>query len=47
MANQEVNELVVHLEQSIDLSSMKQGVKLVGATLVDRNLNKMGVRNIL
>lgn len=31
----------------MDLSSMEQGVKLVGTTLVNRNLNKWGVKNIL
>ena len=47
MARQEVEDLVVHLEQSMDLSSMKHGVRLVGAALVDRKLNKWGIRNIL
>lgn len=47
MAHQKVEELMVHLEQSMDLSSREQGMKLVGTTLVDKNLNKWGVRNIL
>ncbi|KAM1715701.1 hypothetical protein ACFX1X_023728 [Malus domestica] len=47
MAQQNVDELVVHLEQSMDLSAMEQGVKLVGKALVNRNLNKWGVKNIL
>ncbi|KAM1851852.1 hypothetical protein ACFX13_015851 [Malus domestica] len=29
MARQELEELVVHLEHSMDLSSMKHGIKLV------------------
>lgn len=47
MAQTEVEELVVHLEGSLDISSMEQGVKLVGAVLVEHPLNKWGVRNIL
>ncbi|KAM1097569.1 hypothetical protein ACFX19_015209 [Malus domestica] len=47
MAHQEVEKLVVHLENSIDLLAMEHGVKLVGTTLVKRTLNKWGVRNIL
>ncbi|XP_070672073.1 uncharacterized protein [Malus domestica] len=47
MAHQDVDELVVHLEKSLELSIMEHGVKLVGAALVNRNLNKWGVRNIL
>lgn len=46
MAHQEVEDLVVHLEQMMDLSTTEQGIKLVGAVLVNRNLNKWGVRNI-
>ncbi|KAM0988228.1 hypothetical protein ACFX2A_012416 [Malus domestica] len=47
MARPKVEELVVHLEHSMDLSSMEHGVKLVGEALVDRKLNKWGIRNIL
>lgn len=47
MAQLEVEELVVHLERSMDLSAMEHGIKLVGAALVNRTLNKWGVRNIL
>lgn len=47
MATQEVEELVVNLEMNIDLSTMENGVKLVGMALVNRNLNRWGVRNIL
>ncbi|KAM1101458.1 hypothetical protein ACFX2I_007835 [Malus domestica] len=47
MANSAVEELVVNLEKSMDLSTMEQGVKLVGATLTNKSLNKWGVRNIL
>ncbi|KAM1006103.1 hypothetical protein ACFX15_002797 [Malus domestica] len=46
MARPDVEELVVHLEQSMDLSSMEHGVKLVGEALVARKLNKWGIRNI-
>lgn len=47
MAQQGVEELVIHLENTMDLSRMEQGVKLVGAVLVNRQLNRWGVRNIL
>lgn len=47
MAGVEVEELVVHLEKNMDLSTMEQGVKLVGKALVNKTLNKWGVRNIL
>ncbi|KAM1025324.1 hypothetical protein ACFX15_037842 [Malus domestica] len=47
MANQDVDDLVVHLEKGMDLSTMEQGIALVGAALVNKNLNKWGVRNIL
>lgn len=42
-----MEELVVHLERTMDLSTIEQGVKLVGTTLVNKTLNKWGVRNIL
>ncbi|KAM1513183.1 hypothetical protein ACFX1Z_024642 [Malus domestica] len=47
MAKQGVDELVIHLEQSMDLSAMEHGVKLVGSALTSKALNKWGVRNIL
>ncbi|RXI08917.1 hypothetical protein DVH24_023061 [Malus domestica] len=47
MAGAEVEELVVHLEKSMDLSNMEQGIKLVGTALANKTLNKWGVRNIL
>ena len=47
MASQEVEEMVVHLEQTLDLSPMEHRVRLVGAALVGRKLNKWGIRNIL
>lgn len=47
MVNQEIKELVVHLDRSMELVSMKNGIKLVGKALVNRNLNKLDVRNIL
>lgn len=40
MAHQDVDELVVHLEKSMDLLTMEHGVKWVGVALVNRNLNK-------
>lgn len=47
MAEQEVEDLVVHIDKSMDLSTMEHGVELVEAALVNKNLNKWGVRNIL
>ncbi|KAM0977288.1 hypothetical protein ACFX2I_020017 [Malus domestica] len=47
MANRGMDELVVHLEQSMDLSAMENGVKLVGLALTNRPLNMWGIRNIL
>ncbi|KAM1084188.1 hypothetical protein PS2_022246 [Malus domestica] len=42
-----MEDLVVHLEESLELTPMEQGVKLVGAVLNAKQLNKWGVRNIL
>ncbi|KAM2927835.1 hypothetical protein COP2_035147 [Malus domestica] len=47
MAGEGVEDLVVHLEKSLDISNMEQGIKLVGTALVNKTLNKWGVRNIL
>lgn len=47
MTNSGVEDLVVQLEESLDLSAMEHGVKLVGKVLAKRILNKWGVRNIL
>ncbi|KAM2550640.1 hypothetical protein TB1_014846 [Malus domestica] len=47
MAGDGVDDLVVHLEKSMDLSTVEQGIKLVGTALVSKTLNKWGVRNIL
>ncbi|KAM1406714.1 hypothetical protein ACFXTH_001361 [Malus domestica] len=47
MAKQGVDELAIHLEQSMDISAMEHGVKLVGSALTSKALNKWGVRNIL
>ncbi|XP_070672550.1 uncharacterized protein At4g02000-like [Malus domestica] len=47
MERSDVENLVVHLEHSLDLSTMESGVKLVGAALTRKSLNKWGVRNIL
>ncbi|KAM1281459.1 hypothetical protein ACFX2H_021934 [Malus domestica] len=47
MENSGVDELVVHLDQALDLSSLEQGVKLIGKVLTSKLLNKWGVRNIL
>ncbi|KAM1127252.1 uncharacterized protein LOC126626742 [Malus sylvestris] len=46
MANA-VEELVVQLESGMELSNMEFGVKLIAKVLVDQELNKWGVRNIL
>ncbi|KAM1093494.1 hypothetical protein ACFX2B_008494 [Malus domestica] len=47
MENRGVEELVVHLDQALDLTSMEQGVKLIGKVLTSKLVNKWGVRNIL
>ncbi|XP_068329792.1 uncharacterized protein [Pyrus communis] len=47
MANSGVDELVVQLNQTLELSTMEQGVKLVGKVFTHKTLNKWGVRNIL
>ncbi|KAB2621987.1 hypothetical protein D8674_024169 [Pyrus ussuriensis x Pyrus communis] len=47
MAKSGVDELVVQLNQTLELSTMEQGVKLVGKVLTPKPLNKWGVRNIL
>lgn len=47
MAGAGVEELVVQLEKSMDLSNLELGIKLVGTALANKNLNKWGVRNIL
>lgn len=40
MAEQVVEDLVVHLDKFMDLSTMEHGVELVEAALVNKNLNK-------
>lgn len=40
MAEQEVEDLVVHIDKSMDLSTMEHGVELVEAALVNKNMNK-------
>ncbi|KAM1110470.1 hypothetical protein TB1_009162 [Malus domestica] len=40
MAQTDVDDLVVHLKGAMKLTNMEHGVKLVGAVLVDRPLNK-------
>ena len=47
MVQPEVDELMVYLEKSMDLSTMEHRIKLVGAVLVNITLNKWGVRIIL
>ncbi|XP_070668433.1 uncharacterized protein [Malus domestica] len=47
MDNPGVEELVVHLDRSLDLSTMEIGVKLVGKALTQKSLNRWGIRNIL
>ncbi|KAB2616581.1 hypothetical protein D8674_023169 [Pyrus ussuriensis x Pyrus communis] len=44
---QGVEELVVQLNQTLKISSMEQGIKLVGKVLTQKPVNKWGVRNIL
>lgn len=43
MADQDVDELVVRLDQGIDLLTMENGIKLVGAAFLNKNMNKWGV----
>lgn len=40
MAETAVEDLVVHLERNMDLSTMEQGIKLVGTVLAQKTLNK-------
>ncbi|XP_048421191.1 uncharacterized protein LOC103936395 [Pyrus x bretschneideri] len=47
MATSGVDELVVQLNQTLELSTMEQGVKLVGKVFTQKPVNKWGVRNIL
>ncbi|KAM1109719.1 hypothetical protein ACFX13_009252 [Malus domestica] len=42
-----VEELAIQLEGGLELSNMELGVKLIAKVLVDQQLNKWGVRNIL
>ncbi|KAB2601993.1 hypothetical protein D8674_002998 [Pyrus ussuriensis x Pyrus communis] len=47
MATSGVDDLVVQLNQTLELSTMEQGVKLVGKVFTQKPVNKWGVRNIL
>ncbi|KAB2632299.1 hypothetical protein D8674_028546 [Pyrus ussuriensis x Pyrus communis] len=47
MTTSGVDELVVQLNQTLELSTMEQGVKLVGKVFTQKPVNKWGVRNIL
>lgn len=47
MENQGVDELVVQLDHSMNLSAMEHGVKMVGMALAHKTLNRWGIRNIL
>ncbi|XP_048422913.1 uncharacterized protein LOC103963932 [Pyrus x bretschneideri] len=47
MATSGVDDLVVQLNQTLELSNMEQGVKLVGKVFTQKPVNKWGVRNIL
>ncbi|KAM1989816.1 hypothetical protein ACFX15_031134 [Malus domestica] len=47
MENPGVEELVVHLDRSLNLSTMEIGVKLVGMALTQKPLNRWGIINIL
>ncbi|KAM0987219.1 hypothetical protein ACFX2A_011537 [Malus domestica] len=42
-----MEDLVVHLEESLELTPMENSVKLVGVVLYEKQLNKWGLRNIL
>lgn len=42
-----INELVMRLDESLEITSMEQGVKFVGAVLSKKPLDKWGVKNIL
>ena len=42
MANSGVEELVVHLEKSMDLSAMESGIKMLGKVLNNKPLNRWG-----
>lgn len=43
----EVEELDVQLENGMELLNMECGMKLIAKVLVDQQLNKCGMRNIL
>lgn len=47
MAGAEIEELVVHLERNLELSTMEQGIKLLGNVMANKTLTKWGVRIIL
>ena len=47
MAEGEIEELVVNLEKKMELSTLEDGVKLVGNAMAGKTLNKWGIRNIL
>lgn len=40
MAQGEVEDLVIHLEESIELTSIESGICLIGAILANKTLNK-------
>ncbi|KAM2508847.1 hypothetical protein COP2_031730 [Malus domestica] len=43
----EVEDLAVQLASGMEISNMESGVKLIAKILVDQQLNKWGVKNIL
>lgn len=47
MAQGEVDDLVVHLEESIELMHMESGIRLIEAILAKKTLNMWGIRNVL
>lgn len=42
--NEDIEELVVQLEENLGFTTMEQGIKLVGAVINDKPLNKWGVK---
>ncbi|KAM1255768.1 hypothetical protein FF1_029977 [Malus domestica] len=47
MVQGEVKDIVIHLEESMELTSMESGIRLIRAVLADKTLNKWGIRNVL
>ncbi|KAM1040678.1 hypothetical protein TB2_029499 [Malus domestica] len=47
MVQGEVEDMVIHLEESMELTSMESGIRLIRAVLAYKTLNKWGIRNVL